>query len=489
MAHRSRRTSSHATFDIDSVKRTESLKTAVVVVAAIVAIVLVMGDLWVTPAGLSPDRPRAAQHALAIFALCMSLWLTNYIPLAATGLLAIALLPMLGVLPRNEAFALFGNSAVFFMLGVFLLAAAMISTGLSKRLTLVFLQRFDNAPRQLLLGMLITPAFLAFWMPEHAVAAMIFPILVEIVESLGLKKGSSDYAKSLFLALAWGCIIGGVATMLGGARAPLALGLLADFSGQQISFLKWMAAALPIVLVMLLVAWWVLTSTFRCDVESIRPATKMLDERVKRLGPMSKRERRLAALGCVTIACWIFLGHSVGLGVIALTSATMLFVLRIADWRQIQDYVNWGVLIMYGGAVALGSALSSTHAFGFLVERLFSGDTPRFVVLGIMATVTIILTEGISNSAAVAILLPIGYSLCGVVDGLDPVTMTLAVAIPAGLAFSLPISSPPNAICFSAGYYGVRDVARRGVMMSMISLLVFLLAMGVYWPMLHLGDG
>jgi len=470
------------------VKRTRFLKTAVVVIALLVAMILVAGDLRITPAGLDPGRPRAAQHALALFVLCMALWLTNCIPLAATGLLAVALLPMLGVLPQNEAFALFGNSAVFFMLGVFMLAAAMISTGLSKRLTLVFLQRFDHAPKQLLFGMLITPAFLAFWMPEHAVAAMIFPILVEIVESLGLKKGSSDYAKSLFLALAWGCIIGGVATMLGGARAPLALGLLDDFSGQQISFLKWMAAGLPIVLVMLAVAWWVLTSTFTCDVESIRPATKMLDESVKRLGPMSKPERRLAILGCVTVACWIFVGHTVGLAVIALSSATMLFVFRIADWHQIQDYVNWGVLIMYGGAVALGSALSSTHAFGFLVERLLSNETPRFVVLGIMATVTIILTEGISNSAAVAILLPIGYSLCGAV-GVDPVTMTLAVAIPAGLAFSLPISSPPNAICFSAGYYGVGDVARRGVVMSMISLLVFLLAMGVYWPILHLGGG
>lgn len=467
--------------------RIRSIKIGILSVALLAAGALIVGPLWITPDGLPDDRLESAQRVVAIFIVCMSLWLTNFIPLAATGLLAIALLPVLNVLPEKEAFALFGNQALFFMLGVFLLAAAMISTGLSKRLTLIFLHRFDRTPEQLVLGILLTSAFLALWMPEHAVAAMIFPIVVEICDTLELRKGKSQYAKKLFLALAWGSIIGGVGTILGGARAPLALEFLNNFAGRQITFAAWAAASAPIVVIMLVVAWVVLRRTLKCDVDSIRAATRMLDDRVRRLGAMSGREWRLAVLGIATIVSWIFLGHDVGLGVIAVMSAALLFVFKIADWRQIQDYVNWGVLIMYGGAVALGTAIHRTNAFEWLVQQgLGDAKVPPLLILALMGTTAIILTEGISNSAAVAILLPIGYSLCEAAS-IDPITMTLAVTIPAGLAFSLPISSPPNAICFSAGYYTIRDVARRGIVMSAAALVVFLLTMTFYWPMLNLG--
>ncbi len=466
-------------------KHTKFIKTAIVGITAVIAAVLIWGPLWLTPAELPPDRPAAAQRALAIFLVCMSLWLTNYIPLAATGLLAVALLPVLGVMPQEDAFALFGNRAVFFMLGVFLLAAATIATGLSKRLTLLFLQRFDRTPTSLIAGVLLSSAFLSLWMPEHAVAAMMFPIVVEVADILKLKKDKSDYGKMLFLALAWGCMIGGVGTFLGGARAPLALGLLkARFPEAKLSFGYWFASAAPVVVIMSGVAWVMLRRTLTIDVESIQPATRMLDERVKRLGSMAGPERRLAVLWFVTIASWITMGHDVGLGVIAILSATLLFALKIVDWRQIQDYVNWGVLIMYGGAVALGSALNETYAFHWIVQRTLSPEIPAFLVIAFMVTAAIVLTEGISNSAAVAILLPIGYSLCEPL-GIDPVTMTMAVGITAGLAFSLPISSPPNAICFSAGYYRVREVVRRGVVMSAISLVVMLVLIGLYWPVLN----
>ncbi len=470
------------------VNRIKWAKFAVVAVALVAGCVLVLGDLWVTPDDLPPGRPRAAQHALAVFVICIALWLTNLIPLAATGLLAIGLLPILNILPRDQAFGLFGNSAVFFILGVFLLAAAMIATGLSKRLTLLFLQRFDRTPGNLVTGVLFTSAFLALWMPEHAVCAMIFPILLEIADTLKLKKGESEYGKKLFLSLAWGSIIGGVATILGGARAPLALGLLNEFYGLQISFLQWMAAGVPIALLLVVAAWILLNRSFKDDISSIQPATRMLDERVRRLGPMSGREGRLAFLGASTVVAWIVLGHDVGLGVISLMSATGIFILRIADWRELQDFVNWGVLIMYGGAVALGSALSETHAFTWIVTRFFDGSASPFVILALVVTVAMVLTEGVSNSAAVAIVLPIGFSFCDAVPGLDPVTMTLAVTIPAGLAFCLPISSPPNAICFSAGYYEVRDVVAKGVTMNIIALVVVLLTARFYWGWLGFGE-
>lgn len=463
-----------------------TVKLGLVGVAVAVALWLVLSEPFIRPPNLPSDmHPAAPQRCMGLFLVCMSLWFTNLIPLAATGLLAIALLPVLNVMPEKQALSLFGNSAVFFMLGVFLLAGAMISTGLSKRVTLLALQRFDRSPTRLVVGVTISASFMALWMPEHAVAAMMFPIVMEIVDTLGLKRGSR-YAQKLFLGLAWGSVIGGVGTFLGGARAPLALSILQETHPEKtIGFLHWMAAAMPIVVVMTALAVWVVCSRIENDVEDIKAATRMLDERVRRLGPMSWRERRLAVLGGLTIITWISVGHTFDLGIIAMLSAALLFILRVADWNMVQGFVNWGVLIMYGGAVALGRAIAETHAMEWLLGPVFNTAMPGLAAVMIMATAAIVLTEGISNAAAVAVLLPIGYSV-GDMTGVSPVMMTLAVTIPSGLAFLLPVGSPPNAICFASGHYSIRQVVQLGWPLTVCGLLLVLVVIVLWWgPVLN----
>ncbi len=189
-----------------------------------------------TPEGLT----REGQNAIAIFALCFVLWVGNALPLSVTSLFAIVLLPTLRVIPATRSFELFGSPVVFFILGAFILAAAMMRSGLSTRLALAFLRRFGGSARSLLAGVIFSGGFLAFWMPEHAVAALLFPIVLEIVRALDLKPVKSGYGRALFLALAWGAGVGGVATFLGGARAPLALGILRQHYDMTIPFLDWM---------------------------------------------------------------------------------------------------------------------------------------------------------------------------------------------------------------------------------------------------------
>jgi len=462
-------------------KRHLLIQYTILVSAAAVAAWLFFGRTVITPTNLPPGMDAAApQRCVAIFALCVAFWLTNAIPPAATGLLAIALLPAFGVLPEKEAFHLFGNEAVFFMLGVFLLAGATIATGLSKRVTLLALQRVDQSPNRLIAGVTLSAAFLSLWMPEHAVAAMIYPIIMEIVDTLKLKRGSR-YAKKLFLGLAWGAVIGGVGTFLGGARAPLAISMLKqEHPEHNISFMEWMVAAMPIVVIMSIVAVVMLRVRVSNDVDDIKPATRMLDGRVKRLGPMSSAERRLTLLALLTIAAWITVGHKYGLATIAILSAVLLFALRIVDWRSVQTYVNWGVLVMYGGAVALGYALSETHALAWVVHQVVAPETPRLVILLVMVAASLMLTEAISNSAAVAILLPIGYSL-GATTGIDPVAVTLAVTIPAGLTFLLPVSSPPNAISYSAGHYTIREAIEIGWPMLVTAYVTVLVVIVGWW--------
>ena len=213
------------------------------------------------PEGLTDDGKKA----LAIFVLCIIFWVSHVIPLMITSLLAIILFPLLGVLPAEKTYSLFGNQAVFFILGAFILASAVTRTGLSNRIALMFLKWFGHSPKILLLGVIVLSAFSSFWMSAHAVAAMMFPIITAIALSLELKPGESSYGRSLFLGTAWGCVIGGVATFLGGARAPLAIGMLHDTTGESIGFFKWMLATLPAVITMLAVTYWLLIVLFPAE--------------------------------------------------------------------------------------------------------------------------------------------------------------------------------------------------------------------------------
>jgi sodium-dependent dicarboxylate transporter 2/3/5 len=452
---------------------------------AIFAIALILALLILTSPPIE-GMSEAGRNALVIFILCLALWVTNLIPLAATSLLAIVLIPLLGVMEPARAFSFFGNQAVFFLLGVFLLTATMIRTGLSKRVALLFLERFDRSPRFLMVGMLFTCAFFALWMPEHAVAAMMFPIVLEVAGHLQLDPKKSQYGKALFLALAWGTIIGGVGTFLGGARAPLAVGLLREAYGVNITFLAWARAALPVVILMVPLAALHLLFLFPPDIADVKKARYFLRQELDRIGAMSSREKKMAILMALTIMVWITFGHRFGLAEISVLAAIMLFVLRIVRWNEIEDYVNWGVIVMYGGAIAIGKALTETGAIeALVVEYLPFEQIPSFAILVILAVISILLTEGISNAAAVAVLIPLGFGIANKC-GLSPILIVFAVTIPAGLPFCLPMGSPPNAISYSAGYYSIREMVRAGILMNLAAILVLMLVMRFYWPLIGL---
>lgn len=185
-----------------------------------------------------------------------------------------------------------------------------------------------------------------------------------------------------------------------------------------------------------------------------------------------------------TIALWITQSESLGLANIALMGAVALFVLKVVQWEDAEEYVNWGIILMYGGAVAIASALAESGAAHWLAHTIFARHalTP-FVLVALTALAAKILTEGVSNVAAVAILLPIGFSL-GDIYNINPLIIVYAVAVSAGLAFCLPMGTPPNAICISSGYYRVSDCIKPGIILLVVSWLSFLLMVKLYWPLI-----
>lgn len=436
-----------------------------------------------TPEGLTVDGKKA----LAIFVLCVIFWISHVIPLMITSLLAIILFPLMGVLPADKTYSLFGNQAVFFILGSFILASSVTRTGLSNRMALIFLKWFGHSPKILLLGVIALSAFFSFWMPEHAVAAMMFPIVVAISSSLELKPPESNYGKALFLGMAWGCVIGGVATFLGGARAPLAVGILLDTTGESIGFIKWALAALPMVITMLVVTYLLLIVLFPAEIKDVKRARILLINRTACIGRMKRNEWSIGFLMIATIFSWICFGERFGLANIALAAVVIAFVFKLLRWKEVEEDVNWGLILMYGGAICLGFAMGKTGATQWLADIAIpeSIQSP-FILIMMISLVAIFLTEAISNTAVVALLMPITIGIA--IDfSIDPVITTLAVAVPSGLAFILPMGTPAVAIAYSSGFIKPGDAFKGGMILKIAAWILFNLFAYFYWPILGLG--
>jgi solute carrier family 13 (sodium-dependent dicarboxylate transporter), member 2/3/5 len=437
------------------------------------------------PAGLTVPGLRA----LGLFVVALVLWVSSALPLMITSLLAIIALPLSGVMPAKQAYGLFGNEAVFFILGVFILAAAVMKSRLSTRIALAILHRFGHTPRTLLSSIFLLNAFMSFFMSEHAVAAMNFPIVLEIASVLRLSKQRSNYGRALFLSMAWGTTIGGVATLLGGARAPLALGMVREATGQTFTFLEWTLASVPLVACLLVVGWFVITRFFPIDVTSIRAADELLAEKALALGRMSTREKLIVGVMSLTLLGWLWGGEEFGLANVALLAVVALFVLDVVRWPDVEEYVNWGVLLMYGGAIALGAATNASGAAAWMSQRTVSAwASSGQAAIAIISALSLGLTELMSNSAVVALLMPVTLGVAGDF-GMEARVMALVVAVPAGLSFAFPIGTPANAIAYSSGYMTMRDMVLPGIILSVSAWILFNVFAWLYWPLLGIHVG
>jgi sodium-dependent dicarboxylate transporter 2/3/5 len=378
-----------------------SLRLGVACVGLIVSAGVLLAP---TANGLTPE----GQSALAIFVACTTLWLTNVLPVGITGLFALALLGLTRTMVPADAFAAFGSSAVFFILGVFILAAALIRSGLSARLALHFLMRFGRTPYTLATGVTLIACLLTVFMPAQAAVAMLFPIVTELAIAMRLRHGASSYGKVLFFSLAWGAMVGSNASFLGSTRAPLALGMLAKTHGTTVDFTHWVVATLPLVLLGATAVPVLLRLALPVETIDVTAARSAMEHAVARLGRMGREQVTVMIIMLATVLGWVALGGStVDVAVLALLGATAMFGFRVLAWEDLEGYIHWNLILMYGGAIALGVAIDKTGLGRWLVHAAIGGlrVPPYFAVVGI-AVSTLLLSQFMSGAAAVAIILP-----------------------------------------------------------------------------------
>lgn len=435
-----------------------------------------------TMAGLTP----AGQRALAVFVLVLTFWVSHVLPLSVTSLLGIALLPLLNVMSIEYTFSLFGSKAIFFILGALILASGLYQTGLGSRLAFKIISFSGSSPLKLLYGILFTAAFLSLIMPEHAVAALLFPIVLEIAVSLDLKPLESNYGKLLFLTMAWGTVIGGITTYLGGARNLLAVGLLEKHYGISIGFFEWIKYSWPLPFLLLIVFAVIITKFADIDIKDTSGSLEKLKAKSEAMGDLSTSEKKLIVILAVVVFSWLFFSKIINIAVTALLGGVLIVAFKVISWEEVEEYVNWGVILMYGGAIVIASSLVETGVTDWMSERFFSQlDIAPFLFILILGIFTSILTEGVSNVASVAVILPLAFSAAEAYS-LNPILLTLSVALSGGLAFLLPMGTPPNAIAFSSGYYEIKDALKWGMLLKVIGWIIYILVARFYWPLIGL---
>ncbi len=409
-----------------------------------------------------------AHDTLGIFFLCVILWITNLIPPAITGFTGIVLLVISKALRPEEVYQMFFTEPVFFILSAFAIAAGMRKTGVARRITLWFISLKGRLP--LRARLYIMSAVLSMLMPEYAVAAMLIPIVLE---------SGTGYKKSELVSVMWGTQIGGLATLLGGARGPLTIAILKATKGIDISFLQWSAAAFPVALILLIIGYWIISLFFK---DENKPAIELGNP------PGIIRFEEMIMLGIVilTVTGWILYGTSVGLAGIGLIAIIMLFVFGILKVEDLTRRIDWSIIIMYGSAISIGFALNKTGGATWL------GTYSSLIFPGVISTtiglffIAVIMTEFVSHSAVVAALLPVGIGMSERL-GINPVIMSIGIGLASGMAFIFPFSSPGNMIAYSSGAIKLKDLALPGFIMLFISIIILFLAVEFYYPVLGYG--
>ncbi len=433
------------------------------------------------PDGLSSD----GQAMFGVLAFAATAFLLQPIPLGLAGVLVLLLPLLLGVTNIDQTFSSFGNSAVFFLIGAFMIAATIERTPIHKLVSLRILKLSGNSPSALVLMTMVSGALLSFIMPEHGVIVLIVPVLMFTIVGMGLVPLRSNLAKGVMIGAAYGCTIGSLATPLGGARNPLTIGFLRS-QGIEVDFLRWMVLSLPIVLLSLLLVWIVLIVIFPPEIKDLRKGMAVIEEEVREVPKVRFKDVLIIVVLMFVVLCFVILPSflEVDLAVIALIGGIAIFLVGGMRWEDVENKIPWGIILLYGGAISMGVHLANSGAAEWLsleVLKLTSGSV--FLSIIIVILLTKVLTEFMSNTAAVSILLPIGFAVFTSV-GLPPEMGAMLVGLSGGLAFMFLISTPGNLISFSSGYFTQKDLLKAGIVANLVTMGVVMLIAYTYWKLI-----
>ncbi len=421
----------------------------------------------------------------AVFVGCIILWVTEPIPVPATALLALIAQPIFGIAPLPAAFTAFMSPVFFFVLVMFLLSYSLQTTGLDRRFALFLVTSAGTDTKRIAFAFMAGTGLLSCIMSDVPACAIFMAIALPFFTKMRLVPGRSRFAKAVMIGIPVASLIGGVGTPAGSSINILGMFFIEQYGKVRIPFLSWMAIGMPMVIIMIPVAWWVLMKVYPPEVESIGEMNEIQAER-EQIGSPSMQEWKVIVIFGAMIVLWI-LGtwvKQLDVTLIAVAGALVMLLpgVRLFTWKEAERATGWDALLMIGGVTSLGVASVKTGLAKWLVTSMLGGIgglSALWIIVLICAFTAIIHLLLPINPAIIAAFIP-PVAMLAQTTGHNPALFTLPVAFTASCSFLLPLDAVPL-VTYGKGYYKMFDMFLPGAIISVVwvvlmTAILFLLA-------------
>ena len=438
------------------------------------------------PESMSPQ----AWNVAALTILMAIWWMTQAIPLTATALLPFLALPTMGVMSAADTASEYYSPILFLILGGAFLALAIERVGLHKRLALAIIGFSGKSAWGILFAFMIATALLSMLISNTSSTLIMIPIALAVLVAGGVQeKETGGFAGALIMGVAFAASIGGLGTLVGSPTNAIAVGLINKTLGMQIDFVDWLKFGLPIVIVGIPVSAGLLIAVQkvgRNSFDGVRARNV-----IGASGPWSLPEKRLVPVVAFVVLGWLLLPQIKTLfpegalhdGSIAILGGLLLFMLpdgtgrKLLNWDE-ADRAPWGVIMMFGGGLALAAGIIESGLadwLGLMLEPLKS--VPVIVIAVALVALVILVTEFASNVATASGVMPVVASLI-LATGVDPVLLAVPAAMAASWGFMLPSGTGPNAIAWATGHIDLPKMLKSGFLLDLAGVPIII---GCIW--------
>ncbi|MBL7699203.1 MAG: DASS family sodium-coupled anion symporter [Chitinophagaceae bacterium] len=436
-----------------------------------------------------------ANIVLAVAALMVTWWVTEAIPMPVVAMLPLILFPLMGIESIKVTAQSYGDSIIFLFLGGFMIGLAIEKWNLHTRIALYIIRATGTSGDRIVLGFILSTGFISMWLSNTATTMMMYPIAASIIHVVNENRQGSgnlkNFSLTVMLAIAYASNFGGIATIIGTPPNVAFVAFMDKKYHYTFQFVDWMIICMPVAILLLFALYLVLTkwlypNRLKSDASTKAVIRKKIDE----LGPMQTAEKRVLAIFSATAFLWITkdLINAAGLvdlddTMIAIIGATALFVApsgmkseskRILEWKDTTK-MAWGILLLFGGGIALAGALEKAGLIESLGQWMagFSGQG-GFVLIVIVAVMSIFISELMSNIAQVIVFSPV---IGGIADalGMNPLLLGIPMTLAASCASMMPMGTPPNAIVFGSGHIKLNQMVKAGFVMNIVAVVLIAL--------------
>lgn len=421
-------------------------------------------------------------------------WITEAVSISVTALLPLILFPLLNVMSIDDVGANYGSPIIFLFFGGFVLALALEKVNLHKRIALNIIKITGTTPNKVVLGFMIATASMSMWISNTASTVVMLPIAISVIRLLiddedGFTKDDKNFALSVMLGIAFSANAGGIATVIGTPPNSVLIGLLENEYNIEISFLKWMVIGVPFSVLMVTISYLVLVKWMFPNKQLKFTASKqVIQSELEKLGPTSSKEKMVLVIFGITVFLWIFrtmingIFPALGLSdtIISMVAAVALFAVPhnirkgdfILHWNDTEK-LAWGILVLFGGGLALANGMSASGIVDMVTTAIANSDISILLTASLLIVLILFMTELMSNVALIAVLAPV---VAGIAIGLNVpiVYLLIPVTMASSCAFMLPMATPPNAIVFASGYIKVSQMAKVGLILNLISVVILI---------------